>query len=340
MNPTLLFLSFVFLISLKSISQNKNDTDLILQINAIVLKNDFNGVVLVTKSNEKIYAKAVGLSDLENEIDLKLSDQFIIGSISKQITAVLLLREYEKGTIKLEEKINEYLPELNQPWSREVTVHQLLTHTHGIVGLEQPLEFTAGSQFHYSQLGYQLLAQILEKITDKKFEKLATTLFKHYGLKNTYHPDHRSHTHLVKGYEEQADKTLQFATNSLENYVPAGAFISNAEDLNKWTRLLHSAKLVKKETLQKMMTKYATRIHPIFENVDYGYGLLFQDGEQNRQIGALGYAPGFVSACYYYPKTKMNLIVLENTARNLENFKRTFIVHTEIMAVLKKQLPD
>jgi D-alanyl-D-alanine carboxypeptidase len=78
-------------------------------------------------------------------------------------------------------------------------------------------------------------------------------------------------------------------------------------------------------------------MHPIFDKVDYGYGLLFQDGEQNIQIGALGYAPGFASACYFYPQTRSSLIVLANTAKNLDNFKMTFKVHTEIMELIKKR---
>ena len=97
---------------------------------------------------------------------------------------------------------------------------------------------------------------------------------------------------------------------------------------------------MKKEILELMKTKYSTRIHPIFETVEYGYGLLFKDGEQNTQIGALGYAPGFVSACYYYPQTKLNLVILENTANNLDDFKKTFIVHTEIMELIKKRTPN
>jgi len=89
-----------------------------------------------------------------------------------------------------------------------------------------------------------------------------------------------------------------------------------------------------------MKTKFATRIHPIFGTVEYGYGLLFKDGEENIQIGALGYAPGFVSACYYYPQSKLNVSVLQNTATNLDDFKKTFKVHTELMELIKKQTPN
>uniref|UniRef100_UPI00404B5247 serine hydrolase n=1 Tax=Gelidibacter sp. TaxID=2018083 RepID=UPI00404B5247 len=184
--------------------------------------------------------------------------------------------------------------------------------------------------FHYSQLGYELLARILQKVTGKSFQNLSTELFNQYGLKNTFHPNNKAYKKLVKGYEESESGTLEYTENSLDNYVAAGSFISNVQDLKKWNQLLYSNNLVKKETLELMKTKYSTRVHPIFETVEYGYGLLFKDGEQNIQIGALGYAPGFVSACYYYPQTKINLIILENTANNLDDFKKTFNVHTEI----------
>lgn len=174
-------LSFILLTSFKTNAQNKKDNDLTLKINSILKNNNFNGVVFITENSKKVYSKSMGFSDLENRISLKFNDQFVIGSISKQITAVLVLREFEKGKIKLDDKINQYLTEINQPWSTEVTIHQLLTHTHGIVAVDKPLEFMQGSQFHYSQLGYELLAQILEKITNEKFEQLSTELFKQYG---------------------------------------------------------------------------------------------------------------------------------------------------------------
>ncbi len=342
MKISLLILTFVLFTSCNSNGQDKkeNYSDLTSKIDSITNKNEFNGVISVSTDSIDIYTKAVGYSDIESKTKLSLSDQFVIGSISKQITAVLILLEFEKGNLGLEDKINKHLKEINQPWTNKVTIHHLLTHTHGISSLEKPLEFNEGSEFKYSQLGYELLAQILEEITGKSFEILSTELFEKYGLKNTFHPKNKNYEHLVKGYEENENGTLVFSTNSLDNYVPAGGFISNAMDLKIWNQKLYSGQLVTKETLELMSTKYATRIHPIFETVEYGYGLLFKDGEKNIQIGALGYSPGFVSACYFYPKSKINVIVLENTARDLNEFKKTFQVHTEIMGAVKTRTPN
>lgn len=338
MKFSIIISAFILLTSYQTIGQkkSKNYAGLTSKIDSILDNSNFNGVVLLTKDSNIIYSKTIGYSDLEKKTPIKFNDQFVIGSISKQISAVLLLREYEKGSLGLNDKINKYLTEINQPWAKEVTIHQLLTHTHGIIEIDKPLEFTQGSQFHYSQLGYELIAEILEKVTKKTFKELSSELFEHYGLTKTFHPDSKKYKNLAKGYEENENGVLVFTPNSLYNYVAAGSFISNVKDLNEWNQLLYSGKLTKKETLKLMETKYATRIHPIFDTVEYGYGLLFKDGEQNIQIGALGYAPGFVSACYFYPQTNMNLIVLENIANDLDHFKMTFKVHTEIMGLIEK----
>ena len=335
----LIILTFFLLSSCRINGQGKPGSfaELTSAIDSVVSANKFNGVILLLNDSVDIYSRSVGFSDLENKTKLDVNDQFVIGSISKQVTAVLLLREYEKGKIGLTDPIGKYLDKINQPWAEQVTIHQLLTHTHGIVDLGRPLEFIQGSQFHYSQLGYGLIAQILTKVTGKTFQNLSTELFNQYGLENTFHPDNKGYNKLVKGYEESENGAMEYAEHSLENYAAAGSFISNARDLSKWNHLLHYEKLVKKETLELMKTKYSTRNHPVFGTIDYGYGLLFEDGEQNMQIGALGYAPGFVSACYYYPGMKLNLVILENTANNLEDFKKTFIVQTQLMELIKKR---
>lgn len=319
--------------------KNKSSTETVItsSIDSVLSNNRFNGVILVTQNEKTIYEKAIGVTDLKTRNPLKIDNQFFIGSISKQITAVLILQEVEKGRINLTDTISNYLTEINQTWAKEITIHHLLTHTHGITSLSEPLAFEVGTKFQYSQLGYGLLANILEHINDASFEAITTGFFIKNGLSNTFHPKNKKYEQLVKGYEQAEDGSFHFSENSLVDYIAAGGFISTVKDLNHWNNLLFSGQLVSKESLQLMKTKYATRKHPIFDQVEYGYGLLFKDGEADIQIGALGYTPGFVSACYYYPQTNLNLIVLENTAKDLNNFKNTFKVHTELMHIIKNR---
>ncbi len=335
---TLLFSILLFASSCKTGKiNNEQYATLSYAIDSIALNNHFNGVILVAKDSIIEYKKAFGYSDIDKKTKLKTSDLFFIGSISKQITAVLVLREYDKGNLQLTDKINKYLPEINQPWANQVTIHHLLTHTHGILEIDQPLEFEVGTKFHYSQLGFGLLSQILEKINHKSFEEISTDLFNEYRLKNTFHPNTKNYKHLVKGYEEDKNGKLIYAEGNPVKYIAAGGFISNVEDILKWNKLLYSGKLVKSSTLDLMRTRHATRVHPIFDKIEYGYGLLFRDNQQNIEIGAFGYAPGFPSAEYYYPQTNMNLIVLENIGLHLNDFKQTFKVHTDLMKLIKNK---
>ncbi len=304
--------------------------DSVLQTN----NKQFNGVILVTKNGKVEYEKAIGYADLDTKKPLSLNSQFVIGSISKQIAAVLIMQEYEKGTIGLNDTLSKYLPDIKMPWVDSITVHHLLTHTHGIDSFDKPLMFQPGSRFSYSQLGYQLLANILEKVKGQSFVEISMDLFARCGMKNTFHPENKKYQHLVKGYVEN-NKKLEFATESLSNYVPAGGFISTVGDLAKWNTLLHSGQLVNDNTYQLMSTRYATRQHPIYDAVEYGYGLLFLKGESKTKIGAFGYAEGFVSSNYYFPKTKTSVIILSNTARNLDNFKKTFYYQTSITDLVK-----
>ena len=303
------------------------------EIDSLLNVNDFNGVVLVMQNDDTLFCKSRGFKDLDRGIELSENDQFVVGSISKQITAVLVLQAFERGELLLTDTLNAYFDTIQQVWIDEVTIHHLLTHTHGITALDAPTEFEPGSQFHYSQLGFELLAQILEKTSGQTFEALSAELFERCGMDNSCHPNSNKQVRLVNGYEENEAGEMLFTDASFENYVAAGGFVSIAKDLARWNSLLHSGRLLKDDTFAKMKTPYATREHPVFDDVKYGYGLLFKEGEEDFEIGALGYAPGFSSASYYYPKSKSQIVVLSNVVKQLDDFRSVFEVHTTIMNI-------
>lgn len=298
----------------------------------------FSGVVLIARNNHTEYLTTTGFSNIANKEKLNKDNQFVIGSISKQITAVMVLQAYERNELKLHEVISTYLPKLTQPWADTVTVHHLLTHTHGIMALDKPLEFEPGTKFQYSQLGYAMLANILRKVTGKTFRELSKALFVQCGMKNTYHPGKKRSVELAKGYTANAEGSLVLETKSFQNYVAAGSFVSNAEDMVRWNEHLYRGKLLKPDTYKLMATRYATRQHPIFGEIEYGYGLTFEKGEQNIKIGALGFVPGYVSANFYFPGSQTSVIILQNTARYLPDFKKTFFYHTKILDIVKQEM--
>ena len=112
----------------------------------------FNGVILISQKGQTNYSKTVGYSDIDKKEPLQFNDQFVIGSISKQFTAVLVLREFDKGNVDLVTPIKNYLPELTQSWTDTVTIHHLLTHMHGITQLDETTTFKVGTQYSYYKL--------------------------------------------------------------------------------------------------------------------------------------------------------------------------------------------
>lgn len=299
----------------------------------------FNGIILISQNGKTIYKNKIGFSDIENQKILDWDNQFIIGSISKQFTAVLVLREYDKGRIKMDDAISKYLPELTQDWAKEVTVEQLLTHMHGIRELDKPLAFKASSKYEYSQIGYDLLAQILEKVTGKSFAILSSSLLAKCGMKNSTHPLLYNGYNLANGYNENENGDI-FLDTAKTKYVAAGGFISTVQDLLLWNKWLHGGKLLKNSTYDLMIAKKqgAIRNHPVFGITEYGYGITTEYKNGLLQLGQTGYAPGYVSMDFYFPETKTSIIVLENITYDTDNLKNTFYYHSHILDIVKESL--
>jgi D-alanyl-D-alanine carboxypeptidase len=313
------------------------------KLNALIDKDRaqaFNGIIMISKDGSTIYTHCKGFSDLDKKTALRFDDQFIIGSISKQITAVLVLQSLEKGRVKLDMPIRFYLPELREAWADSVNIHHLLTHTHGITALDKPLAFKPGSQFQYSQLGFDLLARILEHSNGRSFASLSDELFKFCGMKHSSHPDIHQYTRLVKAYSANTKGVLEPDTNGFRNYVAAGTFISSAYDQYLWNSFLHNGKLLKEDTYQTMFSRQpnATRAHPLFGPTSYAYGTTIDTSKGLLQVGQTGLTPGFVSMNFYFPETRTSLIILENIEYNTEDLKNTFFYHTRILDILRQEL--
>ena len=82
----------------------------------------FSGAVQISKGDEILYRKARGFADVERQIPIKVTDNFRILSNSKQVTAVLVLKQIHEGTIDLHEPIARYWPSLPMRWKEKVTV--------------------------------------------------------------------------------------------------------------------------------------------------------------------------------------------------------------------------
>jgi len=289
----------------------------------------FNGVILITQNGKIRYSKEYGYSDFEKKIPISLNDNFRIQSNSKQITAVLILKEVEKGNINLQNPIREYLPDLAQPWADTVTVHQLLNMSSGIVDVEKPLIFEPGTDFMYSNAAYSMLGSIIKNVTGNEYVEMANTLFKELGMYRTYcYELGMSNNEQINGYIHNSpytefnqvyiDKTTALRENPEEWYkdiIPVAGTISNLNDLSIWDKALHNGQLLKPETYRLMVNK-DDRTTDFFkaygkEKVGYGYGVIISK-KPTVNIGHPGTGFGFTSLKIYFPESDLNVIVLEN----------------------------
>lgn len=302
--------------------------------------NPFNGVVLIAEKGKPVFSNVQGYSSREKNIPIQFNDQFVIGSISKQFTTILVLREFEKGKIQLNTPIKQYLTDLKQKWADTVTLHHLLTHTHGIEALNKPGKFTPGSNFDYtySHIAFSLIEKILEKVTGKDFAELANQMFKQYAMLNTYHPASANNLHLVEGYNYSNNK-YSLANNSInKEFASSSSFISNAVDLEIWNQQLHGGVILKESTYSIMFTMYenAIRDHPLFGKTHYGYGCTVNVKDKIKYLGQTGFAPGFACMNFYFPETKTSVIVLQNWVDpDFESISKTFSIHTRILNWIK-----
>ncbi|GEN77741.1 serine hydrolase domain-containing protein [Chryseobacterium hagamense] len=305
----LLFLSFV-----NSFAQEQY----IFEIDSLIsLKSprNFNGVILIAKKGKVQYSRAYGIKDIYNPVPLQINDPFEIMSNTKQITAVLVLKEAEKGKIDLQAPIGTYLHNLNQPWANSVTVHQLLNHTHGITDLNKPLEFKPGSDFKYGNLSNILLGKIIEKVSGQSYKSAAENLFLKLGMNDTFFYLKDGNRKPVTGHmtDHNVFSAVEESLITDEN-LPADGIVTTAKDLSTWNSALHKGNLLPPEMYRLMVTPSAMSRHDVFgkEKTGYGYNIRIAKDHGISYFGHTGLGDGFASLNIYFPESDVSLIVLEN----------------------------
>jgi len=253
----------------------------------------FNGAALVADHGKVIYKKGFGPANMEWNIPNEPDTKFRLGSITKQFTAALILQLVEQGKIKLDGKVSDYLPDYRKDTGGRMTIHQLLSHTSGVPNYTaQPgffanvsrnpfkvddfvkqyasgdLEFEPGTKFNYSNSGYFLLGDIIEKVTGKPYEQvLKENILDPVGMKNTGY-DHygtvlskraAGYIRTPNGYENAPylDMTIPYA---------AGSLYSTVEDLFLWDQALYGDKILSTASKDLMFK-------PNLENYGYGFGI-------------------------------------------------------------------
>ena len=279
MKPTF-FLAGCLAVSLLAVSRAQTlDTDTLdTFLDRLASKQKGMGSLAILKDGQPVYRHAFGYSfvDGEDRRPATTSTKYRIASITKTYTAVMIYQLVEEGRLTLGDTLDRFFPQI--PNASRITVAQILGHRSGIHDLEadgswgkqartkdeivariaqgQP-DFEPDTQHRYSNAGYILLGDIVERAGGQPYrEALTARITSKLGLHDTYFLDSgtadagRNESlsyRYIGGFKEAAE--LDFS-------VPggAGSIVSTPTDMAVFIQALFDLKLVSKDRLAQMST--------------------------------------------------------------------------------------
>ena len=287
----------------------------------------FSGYVLVTQHDQPIFSQGYGFADRARKLPNTADTSFRVGSVTKQFTAAAILKLEQEGKLSVTDPIGKHLPEYPAP-GKDLTLHQLLTHTSGIPNFTEdpaimarkaqhyspaellalfwnkPLEFPAGTRFHYSNSNYDVLGAIIERVSGKPYATyLADELFVPAGLLRTVVGDAESATDRAEGYQIDGDKIVLADPVDMSGPYAAGAVRSTASDLARWHRALSGDSILD-------ATSRAKLIKPAL--ADYAYGWVVRTVEKRSVLWHNGGIDGFTTSYWRLPEADLVVVVWSN----------------------------
>jgi CubicO group peptidase (beta-lactamase class C family) len=163
-------------------------------------------VVLVGRKGKIVHFKAYGYRELlPNKVPMTTDTVFDLASLTKPIaTATSVMTLVEQGKVSLSDTVAKYIPEFGSSGKQEITVEQLLTHQGGLIPdnalrdydngqetawkniFDLKLYVDPGTKFVYSDVGFIVLAKLVERVTGKNIHQYSTdAIFKPLGMNET-----------------------------------------------------------------------------------------------------------------------------------------------------------
>ena len=345
-------------------------------------KGLFTGTWLYAENGDIVSRGAVGWRDPSDSLPMREDSLFDLASVSKNFTAsaVMLLRR--RGLLSLEDEITRFFPQI--PY-KGVTVRHLLTHTGGLPDYmdwvtetaekentipgneiivrflcecgEEP-SFAPGEQFEYSNTGYCLLAQIVEKVSGVPFEDfMRQNIFEPAGMASTRiihrRKDRLTVENLAYGLVIDGGKyALPDDTDGDDHSVVPldgvngdGLVHTNVPDLLRWDRALRQERILTKEEQEMMYTPGRLNSGEVSGEGDedggigYGFGWdVFEHPKLGRFVGHSGGWPGYQTWYERFLDADRVLAVL--CCRDSEDQRGTDSFRAAVRAVAEDREPE
>ncbi|OUB86730.1 serine hydrolase domain-containing protein [Bacillus wiedmannii] len=302
--------------------------------------------VAIVHNKDVFFTKTVGITG-ESEKKVTSKTPFAIGSISKSLTALAIVKLIEDKKIKLEDPVQQYLPwfKLKDPQiSSTVTIQQLLTHTSGISTYEglalsdkqsknstalqenvmklSNLKLTAppGEKYQYSNANYIILGALIEAVTNETYSS--------YMEKHIFQPLNMNgaaaskETAYEKGYLTGYQSWFGIPRKSVVSYDNAGApygyITASLEDMIQFIMFLNRqehTQFLKKENIDL----YLSSLYKNNSEKSYGFGLRTTNiNKGDKMIWHSGSTPDARAEIFILNKSGWSGVILTNKNHVLE----------------------
>ncbi len=291
--------------------------------------------VLISQNQKIVYQDAAGLANLELSVPMQAHHIFETGSLTKQFTAVAILKLVQDGHLSLSDPINKYIEGINST-KGQVTLRHLLQHTSGLVDpinepeflatrVQEPVtldeligqfkngawQFNPGDRTQYSNVGYSMLAKVIEIVSGGSYQEyLKQTLFQPLGMGSTSQASMAITLGKVTGYSFDGDQPRQNDLLNLAWGYGAADLLSNTRDLSKFRHALMNGEILDKKHLASFLAPIrlndGTEIPGSFT-----YSLVTIAGKQAIRMS--GSTLGYSCHSIYFPTSDTYIVVLGNS---------------------------
>jgi CubicO group peptidase (beta-lactamase class C family) len=271
------------------------------------LPDGASGTLVAARDGELVHCQGFGMADREARVGASCDTVYDIQSITKQFTAAAILKLEAMGTLRVRDPISAYFGPVPAD-KREITLHHLLTHTAGLSGalggdyerlsrremvaraLASDLRSPPGADYHYSNVGYSLLAAIVEKASGMGYEEfLAEHLFAPAGMTETgyvlpdWSPAGVAVEYNARGEPQGRPFEHPWADDGpYWNLLGNGGLLTTARDMFRWHRALEGEEVLDERAKEKLVEPYVLEQ----EGGDsyYGYGWVVMPTDDYGQI--------------------------------------------------------
>lgn len=328
--------SYALLLSLWVCTQPAaaDDTTLVNEVEAL-LPRHVGAAVLAVDDGKTIFKHAWGQRCHDRPEPCTPATNFRLASVTKQFTAMAVLRLVDRGIVALDDTLDRFFPGYPDYWQK-ITVHHLLSHTSGLPDYEKLIPegttlqvtdlnvlalllktekpvFEPETKFAYSNSGYTLLGLIVEAAADCPFHRfMRTEVFEKAGMNRSvlYVAGMNSVAERAFGHVPDGNGHWTLGDQSVTSAVRGdGGVYSSLDDLERWLNVLDRGSLLSESSQRAMFTPQAKTDRG---GDHYGYGWFLGEHRGERRVMHGGGTRGFSLMLQRFPDRRAAVVVLLN----------------------------